>query len=250
MLGAWVAPLLMGVAYRLVGMFTLREDALRHDWARLELALVLVGAWTLAGSLLLGLAGTLGPWAILALLAGLLLFAAQIGRLYRIRLRRTFDIHIPFTLAAIAFGLSAALLVLFGLVSGRGPADPVWIAAGWLAIAGWAQTAIQGFLYKIGTFLTWLHRYAPLAGRQPVPKLEELYGRRTAQAGWLGWTAGVALVCLATLLGSAALALAGALALSLGAGLFLVNAIRVGAHWRGARLPAVRPAATAPRMGA
>ena len=29
----WVAPLLMGVAYRLVGMFTLTEDRLHASWA-------------------------------------------------------------------------------------------------------------------------------------------------------------------------------------------------------------------------
>ena len=47
-----------------------------------------------------------------------------------------------------------------------------------------AETPIQGFLYKIGTFLAWLHRYAPVAGRQPVPGLEDLYDRRIAVTGW------------------------------------------------------------------
>ncbi len=241
MIGGWVTPMLTGVAYRLVGMFTLSEASLRENWSWLELLLTVGGAWTLAASLLLGLASSLGILGATSLLAGLGLFAAQLGRLYQRRRRRTFDIHIPFALAATFYALLAAALVLGGLATGRGPTDPLWLAAGWLAIAGWAETAIQGFLYKIGTFLTWLHRYAPLAGRRPVPKLEDLYSRRVALAGWAGWTAGVALGALATLSGAGWLAYAAAAALSTGGLAFLLNAARVATHWR---TPAVRPAPT------
>lgn len=48
MLGAWVTPLLTGVAYRLVSMFTLTEDRLRSDLAMVELWLTAGGAWALA----------------------------------------------------------------------------------------------------------------------------------------------------------------------------------------------------------
>ncbi len=232
MIGGWVTPMLAGVAYRLVGMFTLSEDQIKTDWAYAELVLVVAGAWILAASLLFGLGGTVGLVGSLLLLAGLGFFAAQLVRLYQRRRRKTFDVHIPFALTSATFGLLALLLAAFGFATGRGISDPLWIAAGWWAIAGWAETAIQGFLYKIGTFLTWLHRYAPLAGRQRVPRLEELYGRRTAIAGWISWTAGVAVVGIATLLRSEPVVLVGAGALSVGAVLFLVNVARVGAHWR------------------
>jgi hypothetical protein len=165
-------------------------------------------------------------------LAGLGLFAAQLLRQYHLRRRRTFDVHIPYALAALVYGLVSAALLVYGLASGRALTDPIWIVVGWLAIAGWAETAIQGFLYKIGTFLTWLHRYAPLAGRHRVPKLEDLYGRRTALVGWACWTAGIALGALAALSRLGPLALVAAVALSIGVGAFLVNAARVGLHWR------------------
>ena len=234
MLGAWVAPLLMGVAYRLVGMFTLTEDRLHESWAWAGLACTAGGAWLLAAGLFafdrrIELVGALG------LLAGVSLFAVQLLRLYRVRRRHQFDVHIPFVLAAAAFGVSAVGLVLVGLVTGRTASDPIWVAAGWLAVAGWAETAIQGFLYKIGTFLTWLHRYAPLAGRQPVPRLEDLYDRATAVFGWAAWTIGVALGATAALTQLDLLAHLASAGLSMGAGLFLLNAGRVGAHWRAAR---------------
>ena len=231
MLGGWVTPMLMGVAYRLVGMFTLSEDRLHERWAALALACVAAGAWIMAASWL-WIIRPLQFVGASSLLVGLALFGAQLLRLYHVRRRRQFDIHIPYAVSAAVFGLLAIALVDVGLVTGRSPSDPIWLAAGWLAIAGWAETPIQGFLYKIGTFLTWLHRYAPVAGRQPVPRLEDLYDRRIAVTGWATWTGGVAFGAAAALTGHELLAHVAAAGLSLGIILFLSNAVRVGAHWR------------------
>ncbi|HEX8967359.1 MAG TPA: hypothetical protein VF937_05725 [Chloroflexota bacterium] len=231
MLGGWLTPMLMGVAYRLVGMFTLSEDRLRERWAWASLVAASGGAWMLA----IGLLAASRPLLLLGsfgLLAGIALFGAQLLHLYRVRRRRQFDVHIPFAVTGAAFGLLSAGLLLTGLIANRSAADPIWVAAGWLAIAGWAETPIQGFLYKIGTFLTWLHRYAPLAGRQPVPRLEDLYDQRTAVAGWAAWSSGVALGGLAALAQIDLLSYLAAAGLSLGALLFLSNAVRVGARWR------------------
>jgi hypothetical protein len=233
MLGAWVAPLLMGVGYRLVGMFTLTEDKLRESWAWTGLACAAGGASLLAAGLL-ALERPIALVGALSILVGLSLFGAQLLRLYRLRRRRVFDVHIPFVLAATAFGVSAIGLVLLGLLTEKTASDPIWVAAGWLAIAGFAETAIQGFLYKIGTFLTWLHHYAPLAGRQPVPRLEDLYDRATAVVGWAAWTIGVAVGAAAALSQLDLLAHLAAAGLSAGAALFLLNAVRVGAHGRAA----------------
>jgi hypothetical protein len=230
MVGGWVLPTLTGVGYRLVGMFALAEDEIRPDWARAELALVAGGAWTLAAGLLLGLGRIVDLAGALALLAGLVLFAVQVGRLHRRRRRRPLDVHMPFLLVALAFGVLAAGLVAFGLAAGRTASDPLWLAAGWSVIVGCAETAIQGFLYKIGPFLAWLHRYAPLAGRRPVPRLEDLYQRRTALLGWVLWSSGVGLGGAAALTADPGLAAAAAAGLSLGLGAFLLNALRVGWH--------------------
>lgn len=235
MVGGWVTPMITGVAYRLVGMFTLSEDQLRADWAWAELVLTVGGAWLLAAGLLGGMATPAGVIGAGGLWAGQLLFALQLLRLYRRRRRRAPDIHIPFALAACAAGVAAASLAVLGLASARPPADPLWLAAGWLAIVGWAQTAIQGFLYKIGPFLTWLHRYAPVAGRQPVPKLEDLYSRRLALLGWACWVGAVTVATLTVLGQMVWLAPFASALLSAGLLAFLANAVRVGLHWRAPR---------------
>jgi hypothetical protein len=231
MLGGWVTPLLIGVAHRLVSMFTLTEDRLQATWATIELELTAGGAWTVAASLLLDL----GPFVTLggasALLAGVGLFAVQLLRLYRLRLRRSPDVHIPFLLVSTGAGLVAASLLVYGFTSGRGPADPLWIAVGWLAIVGWAQTAIQGFLYKIGPFLTWLHRYGPIAGVQRVPMLEDLYSRHLALAGYVAWTSGLVLGALAPLTAAEWIPLGAAAGLSIGGAGLVLNGVRVGSHW-------------------
>ena len=245
MLGGWVTPMLMGVGYRLVGMFTLSEDRLHEHWAWVSLACVGAGSWSLAAGLLVSFRPVEIAGATV-LLIGMIAFIAQLVRLYRVRRRRLFDVHIPFALTAACFGLSALGLVLVGLTTARPVSDPIWIAAGWLAIAGWAETPIQGFLYKIGTFLTWLHRYAPLAGRQPVPRLEDLYERRSAVVGWAAWSSGVLLEALAVLSQSEVLAHVAAAGLSVGAILFISNAVRVGTHWRMRAVPARSPAGRLP----
>jgi hypothetical protein len=230
MLAGWVTPLLTGVAYRLVSMFTMTEDRERPGMERAELALTVVGAWTLATSLLLGL----GPIAAFAgagtLLGGVALFAVQIVHLYRVRLRRAVDVHIPFMLVSTGAGLLAAALLVWGFASGRVPTDPIWIVVGWLAIVGWAQTAILGFLCKIGPFLTWLHRYGPVAGLQQVPMLEQMYSRRLALLGWAAWTTGLVLGATIPLTSAEWIPPGAAVSLSAGGAITIVNAVRVGRH--------------------
>jgi len=231
MFAGWIAVMLTGVAYRLVGMFTLAEDRLwtRAAWA--ELLLTTAGAWSLALALVLG-AGRVGliPGA-LALLLGQALFAAQLAHLYRVRRRRGNDVHIPFALVAAGSGLAAAGLLTIGLVTGVSVGSALWVAVVWLALMGMAETAIQGFLYKIATFLVWLQRYAPLAGRQRVPRLEDLFSRRLARAGWMCWTAGLVLALAGILAGSRFVCLLAGLADGAGLSLFLVNMARIALHW-------------------
>jgi hypothetical protein len=222
--------LLTGVAYRLVSMFTLTEDRVRSDMATVELVLTVVGAWTLATSLLLGLDPVVAVTGAGALLGGLALFALQIVHLYRVRLRRAPDIHMPFLLVSASAGLLASGLLVWGFASGRGPTDPIWIVVGWLAIVGWAETAIQGFLCKIGPFLAWLHRYGPVAGLERVPMLEQMYSRRLALLGWAAWTTGLALGATLPLTSAEWIPLSAAISLAVGGACTLVNAVRVGSH--------------------
>ncbi len=230
MLVGWVALTFTGVAYRLIGMFTLSESHFRPWLAWAALAGLFGGAWLFALRFLLGWPAWTGQLAALAMLAGFGCFAAQIARLYRRRLRRTFDIHIPFAIVAVISAVLAAGLLALGLTRGTLPGEPLWVAVIWLGLLGTAGTAIQGFFYKIATFLVWLKRYAPVAGRQTVPKLEQLYDRRLAVAGWGLWTASLALGLVAILAEWDALAVVGATLLA-GVACFITNVVMIARHW-------------------
>jgi hypothetical protein len=242
MLGGWVLVLISGVAYRLVGMFTLAEDILWRPAAWAGLALTATGPWLLGARWLLFHNRWWGVAGALALSGGSLLLVAQLVHLYRRRRRRGFDLHIPFALSAASLAAVSALLLLLGQLLDAPIASALWIAAGWLAIAGMAETAIQGFFYKIATFLVWLQRYAPLAGRERVPRLEELYSPRLALAGWGWWLLGLLGATAAIAAHSLLLARAAGAAQTIGLACFLWNVLLIGGHWRARTIPP-RPAA-------
>ncbi len=228
--GGWIAVLLSGVAYRLVGMFTLSKAALWTPVAWAGLALTAGGAWWLALGFVFGARHPILLIGVLAMLVGQIQFSSQLLHLYQVRRRRGTDIHIPFALVAIGCGLASTGLLSFGFLSGTGPGSSLWIAVIWLALAGLAETAIQAFLYKIATFLVWLHRYAPLAGRWKVPKLEDLYDIRLAGLGWACWTIGLMLEVGGILTSDASICRIGGLSAAVGLALFLVNLARIVSH--------------------
>jgi hypothetical protein len=230
MLVGWVALTFTGVAYRLIGMFTLSEAHFRPWLAWLELACVAGGSWLLALRFLLSWPAWTGQVAALMLVAGFAAFGAQTARLYRRRMRRTFDIHIPFAVTAATSAVVAALLLATGLIHGAAPSDPTWVVVVWLGLLGTAGTAIQGFFYKIATFLVWLKRYAPVAGREPVPRLEQMYNRRLAVAGWALWALAIALGAVAILAERDAMPLVGGIMLA-GVACFVINVVMIARHW-------------------
>jgi hypothetical protein len=241
MLAGWVGITFTGVAYRLVCMFTLAEKHFRPTWAWAELALAGGGAWLVALRFALDLPSIAGQAGALGVLAGHIVFAAHLRLLYAKRMRRTFDIHIPFAVAAVAAAIGAAAMLATGLIRHLGPTDPWWVATVWLTLFGVAGTAIQGFFYKISTFLVWLKRYSPVAGRQPVPKLEQLYSRTLALAGWGLWLLGIGAGVAVILTEGDAMPLVGVLLLAAGA-CFVINVIGIARHWlRGDRLTLREP---------
>lgn len=230
MIAGWIAVLLAGVAYRLAGMFSLSEQQLWWPAAWLELGCSILGAWLLAASFAFLLPVAVRILAAALILSGQLLVLGQLAHLYSSRRRKTFDIHIPFALTASGFGTVTAVLLLIGMIQQRAPGSTWWMLVIWLALVGFIETGIQGFFYKISTFLVWLHRYAKQAGRQRVPKLEELFYHRLAEAGWLLWTSGVGLSIAAIGSGEQWIAhVAGAIA-ALGIVCFLINVVAIASH--------------------
>lgn len=232
MILCWITPLLFGVAYRLVGMFTLSEDRLWHGVAWTELGFTLSGSWVLAASFLLYHSRPVFITASALVLIGQALFFVQLTHMYHARRRRQIDVHIPFAMTAAGSGVLAGLALFIGFVRGDSAASELWVVAVWLAIAGMMITAIQGFFYKIATFLVWLNRYAPVAGRQRVPRLEELYNLRVARVGWACWLSALLISATGILVGVDLLVSAGGLLAAGGIGCFLSNVVRIARHWQ------------------
>ena len=230
MLGGWVLITFTGIAYRLIGMFTLSEQHFRPRLGWAELVLCAGGSWLLAIRFAFNWPSLIGQIAAASLLTGLSCFIWQILHLYRHRMRRGIDIHIPFALLAAALGTTAALLLLIGLIRHEPPNAAIWVAAAWLAILGTAGTAIQGFFYKIATFLVWLKRYAPVAGKERVPRLEELYSRKLALTGWYLWAISMIGGVIVLLAEWPAMPVIGVVMLG-GIGCFLINVGAIARHW-------------------
>jgi hypothetical protein len=219
----YISLLIMGVSYKLVGMFTLAEDLLPERLAWTELALTLGGLGGLTVASYAPSWRWLGWLGGLALLSGVGLFAYILSVLYRRRRRRVFDINTPFTQTGTALFIVTLLAAGLGLAGWLTLPPTFWPAVGWLLLLGWVGQIIIGQMYKITPFLTWLHRYADLVGTEPVPGLDDLYNRRLALIGYGLWNLGAIVGSVAILNGSAWLMTAAGLVLATGVWLFLLN---------------------------
>ncbi|HEX6693236.1 MAG TPA: hypothetical protein VF035_00895 [Longimicrobiales bacterium] len=176
-LAGWVLLVMVGVAHRLLPMFLLSHGAKDH-FAKAAVALIATGAALLAfvhhGPPLVG------RWLPALLIAlGCIAFLLQARSFYRHRHRRALDPGMR--LAAGALGILALALIFAWpvIVSGANANIAVaYIMTVLLAIS----LFVAAHYFKIVPFLVWYHRFGPLAGKRPVPRVNELYSVRTAFA--------------------------------------------------------------------
>jgi hypothetical protein len=219
----FVSVLTMGVAYKLIPMFTLTEDLWSPSLSWAELGLVHLGLAGLIVSFYAPGVPWLGWLGAIALLGGVGLFGWQIVFLYAGRRRRVFDIAMPFTLAGTAWFLLAVLIGSLAMVGLLPASVDLWKALAYLLLLGWMGQMILGMMYKITTFLVWLNKYAARIGREPVPRLDDLYSREVGMIGYGLWNAAVLTGGLVLGLGFAPLMLAVVLYLAVSVILFLIN---------------------------
>ncbi|MDQ7774685.1 MAG: hypothetical protein Q4615_01660 [Paracoccus aminovorans] len=202
-IGGWLSLAAFGVSYKLFAMFLIAPD----DGGRLRSAVFLAAGVLVAGllaALLMVLAGRSAAWAA-GLALGvvpvlILLYLAEIARLWQSRRRAAPEVNMAWSRAALAFlGLAMALAVPGWLLGG-----PWAEAAVFAALVGWLSTLTLAQLIKIVGFLTWIQVFAPRIGRQPVPMVQKLIDARSATACLALWSAGTAAGCLALLLASPA----------------------------------------------
>jgi hypothetical protein len=175
-LGGWLTFTAMGVSYRLLAMFMLapeldgpRTRAVFYSGTA-ALAVLVVGGLTaicFAASLTLVwlIAGVLG-------LCALVLYGADILRLYHARKRRVIELNSR--MAAFAMANLAASVVLIVVLLGLGRLTEHVAAVVFLVAFGWLSGLGLAKLYKIAAFLTWLECYGPVLGKTATPRVQDL----------------------------------------------------------------------------
>ena len=233
----WVGITILGVGYKLIGMFTLAERQIQQIRANISALLLVVG------TLLAGLGSAFGIERSLIssgaglILWGILMSSMEVWRMYDKRMRKAIDVHMPFAIVAFTTFLIASIGFLALTFETQPLGTPLLIPTVWLVFTGGILVAIQGFFYKISTFLIWLKTYSPLAGKVAVPPLDAMYNRTLAFIGLACWMASVLLVA-AMLLGWLPEWWGWSMGLWLGGAMFGINILRIGRHWLKPHLPA------------
>ena len=188
-----VLLVMVGVAHRLLPMFLLSHGADERP-GRAAAAALFAGA-SLLSVPVGGAATTVGAAVLIA--TGVCAFLLQAFTFYRHGKRTKADPGMRLAAGGL-IGLCAALLTApFAL--GLGLGNVTLLATYHVLLIGAVSLFVAGHYYKIVPFLVWYHRFGPLVGLRPVPKVHELYSRRVASvnagllvAGWVGLVVGTA----------------------------------------------------------
>lgn len=222
--GGWVLLVMIGVADRLLPMFLRSHGA--PDWPG-RAAAILVAAG--AGGLLLS-EHLLGIWVLrpagAALAAGATLFLLQAFLHFRGRPRPELDPGMRLVAAALL--LLAAAVPVGWIATGRGLAAGRLLAVyGLLLVPGALGLFVAGHYYKILPFLTWIHRFGPVAGERDVPEVSELYRHGPAHTAGALLAGGVVVLASGALVGSTGVVRLGGLAFATGAALQAAQMLRI-----------------------
>ncbi len=232
MMVGWVSLTLLGVGYKLIGMFTLAERQLDQTRANISGFFITGGVLAMLVGIAFSLDRLVATFGAGLIAWGMLLAALEITRMYQKRMRKSIDVHMPFAIIAWMVLLLASFGLIYLTLQSNPLANSYTATTIWLVFSGAFLVAIQGFFYKISTFLIWLKTYAPLAGKVAVPQLDAMYDRRLAFAGLIAWMASVVAIA-AMLLDWLPVWWGWSMGLWLGGILFVINVARIARHWRG-----------------
>lgn len=212
----WVLMVVVGVAHRLLPMFLLSHGA--SQWPG-RVAAALIGASAILISVLYhtGFSWALGLPAALAS-AGVVAFLAQAALFYRHSRKPRLDAGMRLAAAALGF---LALGVAIGpfAYAGGAAAPRLAVAYGATLVVGAFGLFVAAHHYKILPFLVWFHRFGPLAGRERVPQVADLYDSRLAHLVAVLLGAGALGLVVAVLAGAPGPARAAAAVFAAGAAL-------------------------------
>ncbi len=169
-IAGWLTLTAMGVAYKLLSMFTLAPEH-RGWWGRIAYLLTASGLLDIWINQWMGTAVTSAVGWILAA-GGIIAYLMDMIRLYHARKRRSMELNAGMARGAL---VSLALLVAFGTWArvthqwGRWALPLIFFGLyGWIGGLGLTQ------LYKIIPFLAWLESFGKKMGKQRTPRVQDL----------------------------------------------------------------------------
>jgi len=238
--------LIVGVAYRLIPMFTLTEVQCKYR-AGLSIVLLNIG---IAGSVVtILLRSQWKPVFAATVVAGLAIFVWELWAMLRARKRPALDWGLKSFLAAVGMLIPVCILALvlswpslpmnqfFGMLEN---------VYGFLGLFGVVTLAILGMLHKILPFLVWFGVYSPHVGRAQLPLTSQMVSERAQAGGLVTYLVGLLIISVAILRESEPGVRLGGLFLLVSLGLFGRNAVKVFSHFRNPQIKpliAAKPAA-------
>lgn len=215
--------LIMGVSFKLVPMFALTEiqSARRAAWSLALVNLGLVGA-VITILLQSGWKFLFG----LMLLAGLIVYGVELLAMLRNRKRKSLDWGMKSFLAAISLLVplsSIGLVLAWPELPMTGFTSQLETVYGFVGIVGLVGLAILGMLCKIVPFLVWYRSYSRLIGRAQVPSLGDMSLPCWQAAGCTTFLVSLAVLSVATALGSELGVRTGAILLAAAVASYAVN---------------------------
>lgn len=219
----WVLLVVVGVARHLLPMFLVSHGA--PLWpAKAAAALIGAGVMLLVAGYHMGdIAGYTLPALLIA--TGTAAFLAQAALFFRHRKRPRLDAGMRLTAAALVVLALALVPAPFTLTRGFG-APRLATAYGAALVLGLALF-VAGHLYKILPFLVWNHRYGPLIGTRPLPRVADLFDARAANIAAALLALGTFVLVGGVLAGAAAWTRFATALIAAGAGTLTVQMIRV-----------------------
>lgn len=223
-LAGWVLLVMIGVGHRLLPMFLLSHGA-SDRFAKTAVALIAGGTGVLA--FLHHAPRVVSYWLPAVLIAaGCISFLLQARAFYARRHRPVLDPGMRLAAAAL-FVLAGAVALAAPVILSQATARTA--TAYVLAILLGISLFVAAHYYKIVPFLVWYHRFGPVAGKQKVPRVSELYSARLATAAVVALVAGAAGMIISVAMGHAGVARAAALVL---AGGVVIEAGQMVKLWR------------------
>lgn len=173
----WVSFVVMGVAYKLIPMFTLSHNYSNKTslWALILINIGLLGISTVMHYENVTFFNYIF---VLLIVVGIFLFLYQVYIIFKRRVRKKLDVGLKFSVAAFIFlGISTitGFIIVVGNIS---DARNLSLIYGYLIIFGYLSMLIIGQLHKILPFLRWYHKYSSKAGKEKVPMLKDMYSEK------------------------------------------------------------------------